>query len=290
MIPPLVVITDPGEDVDDTYALMLAATSKKYALKAVISANEELTEEGIGLIACYVRKLLDAMGRSDVPVYQGESVGNHPFLCKSSLTSRDIKRQNENYLEAVKGLAETYPVVYILGIATLTSIARLKKEAWFDPARFVIYQMGGNLSEEKPEHNIRSDIEAAREVLSSGLNIRLVTSESTFQDTLKVSEEREVWKLAASSDKLVFRLLIENYNAFRAIYGQKFGYFPHLSDALAFSALEEEFVSFSPRKIEVLESGRCILSEKGSEVQVSSPKIEGEKFMTYMLERLSLLK
>ncbi len=291
---PLVIVTDPGEDVDDTFALMLAATSKQYSLKAVISANEDLTEQGIGRVACYARKLLDAMGRSDVPVYQGESLGKHHFLCNGDLNPEDIQKLDIDYLDAVNCLADTYPKVYILGIAAMSSVAYITRAKWFDPNKFVIYQMGGNLipDVQKPEYNIKCDIKAAQDVFHSGADIHLITSDSTFQEPMMVSDESEIFKQVSSlakQGKRVFKLLTQNYHAFRESIGKRWGYFPFLSDALAFSALEKDFVHFSTRKIEVLDTGRTVSSEKGSKVHVSESVVDGEKFMTYLEERLTFL-
>lgn len=291
---PLVIVTDPGEDVDDTFALILAATSKKYSLKVVISANEDVDEHGIGRVACYARKLLDTMGRSDVPVYQGESLGKHRFLCEQDLSPEDIKAKNTNYLDAVKCLADTYPEVYILGIAAMSSIVHIIRAEWFDPSRFAIFQMGGNVQSEiqKPEYNIKCDIEAAREVFQSEAKIHLITSDTTFQAPMMVTDESDIFRQVANiseSGKKVFQLLASNYRAFRETIGKRWGYYPYLSDALAFSALEEDFVNFSLKKIEILGSGRTVVSDKGKKINVSEPVVKGEEFMSYLHTRLAYL-
>ena len=292
--PPLVIITDPGEDVDDTFALMLAATSKQYSLKAVISANEDLNNQGIGKIACYARKLLDAMGRSDVPVYQGDSLGKHPFLCDQELYPEDIQKQNLDYLNAVKSLAVLYPKVYILSIAAMTPLANIVQADWFDSKKFVIFQMGGNFSSDtEAEYNIECDIKAAQQVFSSNVDIHLIPSNSTFQEPMKLNEKSKILELVSSmanKKKRVFELLMQNYQRFREVYGKKYGYFPHLSDALAFSALEEKgFLHFSTKKIEVLDTGRTVPSENNSAINVSDSDVDSEKFLDYLHDRLTNL-
>lgn len=288
-LPPLIMVTDPGEDVDDTFAFMLAATSKKFALKAVISANEDLTPEGIGQIACYARKLLDAMGRTDVPVYQGESLDNHAFLCKIN----DLQKQSDQYLPAVEEIAKSSPKVYLLGIAALTSLAKITKAPWFDPQKFEIYLMGGRIESgaiEKAEYNIKMDYQAAQAVFQSGAHIHMVTCNTTFQSPLQLRQENKAYQAFATQDKPVFQLLKGNYQAFLDNYFVKCGYIPFLSDALTFSALEENFVTFSERKIEVLEGGRTVESDKGAIVQVSNNAVEFEKFIAYLVERMSQLQ
>ncbi len=192
-------------------------------------------------------------------------------------------------------LADTYPKVYILGIAAMSSIARIVRAEWFDPNKFTIYQMGGNIQPDvqKPEYNIKCDIKAAQDVVHSGADIHLITSDATFQEPMMITDESEIFKevsFFAEKGRAVFKLLTRNYRAFRETIGRKWGYFPYLSDALAFSALESSFVSFSSRKIEVLDTGRTVPSENGSNINVSNPVVDGERFMVYLQKRLSLLE
>ncbi|MAG36172.1 MAG: hypothetical protein CL878_08005 [Dehalococcoidia bacterium] len=67
MTVPLLLDTDIGDDVDDAFALLLAARQPAVDLLGVTTVYGPVKERG--LIA---RKLLDTAGRSDVPVAVGE--------------------------------------------------------------------------------------------------------------------------------------------------------------------------------------------------------------------------
>src|SRR5262245_23680130 len=66
---PIILDTDIGSDVDDAYALVLAARSPQLDLRAVTTVHGK-----VDVRAAIARKLLDQMGRRDVPVASGAVV------------------------------------------------------------------------------------------------------------------------------------------------------------------------------------------------------------------------
>ena len=74
---PIILETDIGGDVDDTYALVLAARSPQVNLLAVITAYGN-----VALRSAVSRKLLLLMGQDQVPVARGPEMpldGQQPF-------------------------------------------------------------------------------------------------------------------------------------------------------------------------------------------------------------------
>src|SRR5579871_4091962 len=70
---PLVLDTDIGTDIDDVYALILAAVSPECDLRAVTVVNCD-----VHLRARLARHILDLLGRRDVPVSMGASLSLTP--------------------------------------------------------------------------------------------------------------------------------------------------------------------------------------------------------------------
>ena len=66
---PLLLDTDIGDDVDDAFALLLAARQPAIELLGVTTVYGPVQER-----ALIARKLLDTAGRSDVPVAVGEGI------------------------------------------------------------------------------------------------------------------------------------------------------------------------------------------------------------------------
>ncbi|MDN3507245.1 MAG: nucleoside hydrolase [Simkaniaceae bacterium] len=279
--PPLVIFTDPGKDVDDTFALMLAAESDKYDLRAVISANEDAA----GNVARYARMLLNAMGKEQIPVYQGEPGNRRPhLLCE---VDDAIPKQNEGYLEAIQELSRTSEKVYVLGIAAMSGMAKLTEQTWFDPERFELYQMGGKIG--NWEYNVGGDPKASQKVLDASKDMHFVTSNTTFQKPMQVGRDSQLHQYItrrAKEGNKAFGLLLDNWNAFVTYYDTR-GFFPYLSDALAFSALEKDFVSFEKKKIKIEKSDGFIqLDEAGKEVLLSTETVDTAGFIDYLLKRL----
>lgn len=70
---PLLLDTDIGTDIDDVYALILAAGSPEFALQAVTVVNNDVC-----LRARLARRVLDLMGRPEVPVCPGAAISLTP--------------------------------------------------------------------------------------------------------------------------------------------------------------------------------------------------------------------
>lgn len=68
---PVVLDTDIGTDIDDAYALVFAAVSPEIDLRAVTTANNDVT-----LRARIATRLLKDLGRADIPV----SIGSGPSI------------------------------------------------------------------------------------------------------------------------------------------------------------------------------------------------------------------
>jgi len=282
--PPLVVITDPGEDLDDTFALLLAATSEKFFFAGVISTNEDLTPEGVGRVACYARVLLNAMGREKVPVFQGESHGKHPFLCHEDL--ENLTPQNHDYLSFVKDLSQTHEKVYLLGIGAMTPLAQIANAKWFDSKCFSIFQMGGSL--QRSEYNLKGDIESARIVLTKGNKVCWITSDTTFQQEMQVHPSSAVYKKIDELPQRLAKLMKNNFFRFRQAY-ERLGYFPYLSDAVAFSALETDAVTFVEKKVKLLDDGQIREGLQGTSTLISQ-SVNIQTFMSYLFDRMDHLE
>ena len=181
----LIISTDIGTDIDDAIAVYIAARHPDIDLKAVWVTNGDVDTR-----AKIARKLLNYSG-SRARVLKGEaeplSDKLKPYMHgyeKDFLTPRDQYRSQkwsieENGLEAVMQMIDEEDELYIASIAPMTNLAKLLK-AKPDAAKKIkkVYVMGGRISPDSPEHNVRFDVQAAREVLSSDLNLTIVTTDT----------------------------------------------------------------------------------------------------------------
>ena len=176
---PLLLDTDIGDDVDDAFALLLAARQPAVELLGVTTVYGPVQER-----ALIARKLLDTAGRSDVPVAVGEGItlaGRDPGRVLTSghgyvdLTEWEQLAAALHPQPGVDFLIETVlsapepPVLVAIGPLTNVAAA-LRREPRLARRLQSLILMGGRLGEHADlgEHNFNSDAEATQVVIESG--------------------------------------------------------------------------------------------------------------------------
>jgi inosine-uridine nucleoside N-ribohydrolase len=196
---PVIFDTDLGTDVDDAWALLLAATSPRIDLRAVTVYRRKSDVR-----ARLARKLLNDIGRLAVPVGRGAETtlsGGSTYFGgwegKGYLTPDEpldgVIDDNAASL-IVKTLEQSDRPVTIVTVGGVTNLALAFQQSpacTRKVARLVI--MGGSVhpirigDKELPakwESNLVSDIDAAKFVLEIGLPTTLVPAEVTFHAKL----------------------------------------------------------------------------------------------------------
>ena len=200
---PLILDTDIGDDVDDVFALLLAARCPDVRLIGVTTVFGPAEER-----ARLARLMLELAGRDGVPVAVGarETLNGRDPTGKGGATMVSASRRvgppgsaewvrlgarldkraaAEFIVETV--LASKDPVT-LAAIGPLTNVAAALERAPELVGRLrEIVIMGGRLGEEAPEgeHNFNSDPEATRIVLDSGARLKIGTYEVTRQAQLR---------------------------------------------------------------------------------------------------------
>ncbi|BDP43936.1 nucleoside hydrolase (plasmid) [Deinococcus aetherius] len=207
---PVLLDTDIGTDIDDAYALVLAATAPELDLRAVTTVGgNTFTRAEIAL------KLLKLLGHSaPVAVGSGVPLGKVPWRGwdgyeGEGLDLSDVSwRRDAHPLAAphlIADLAETAhaegrPLTF-LAIGPLTNLAlalQLHPEATRQLAQVV--WMGANFQGFGPEnaraeHNVACDPLAAEVVLQSGLHVTVVGYNVGVQTRLGRADLGELWEL-----------------------------------------------------------------------------------------------
>ncbi len=195
---PLFLDTDIGDDVDDVFALLLAALEPRLSLQCVTTVYGDTAQR-----ARIARKLLQLAGRDDVPVVAGHArtlAGRHPgpvirsaegFVVPpgtaewdalgAALVNRDAV---EVLIEGILAAPEP-PVLAAIGPLTNLGDAFRRAPELAGKVREVVL-MGGRLGPEaaRGEHNVNSDPQATRIVLQSGARLKIGTFEITCEARL----------------------------------------------------------------------------------------------------------
>ena len=181
----LIISTDIGTDIDDALAVYIAARNPSIDLKAVWVTNGDVQTR-----ARIARKLLQYSTRSApktrVLLGEPESLTGEPkpFMHgyeQSFISSKEREQAcrwniEPDGLHGIKQLMDQETDLKIASIAPMTNLARLISERP-DAQNAIkkVYAMACRTG--KLEHNIRFDIQAAREVFKSDLSIVILSGD-----------------------------------------------------------------------------------------------------------------
>ena len=179
---PIILDTDIGTDVDDAFALVMAVKEPEIDLLAVTTVYGD-----VDLRARMAKKLLNLLGKSDIPVAAGQS---QPFFDgKDSYwggwegkgllepLNEPITYDSDNAIDLMYGILKSASEkITLVAIGPLTNLAVLiNNHPDVLPKVKEIICMGGTLKPNDEEWNVQCDPEAAIQLLTSGLPIKLGT-------------------------------------------------------------------------------------------------------------------
>jgi purine nucleosidase len=259
----IVLDTDIGDDIDDAYALALAATLPNAKLLGVTTTYGE-TQKRAELAA----KLLHVYGRDDVPVYagrMGSAKMGRQYEWARGFRSPSLKSE-EAVLFLKRTLDKNPGQVTLVGIGALTNIGDLlTRFPEVKPKIKRIVIMGGsvylgynNQAPPGPEWNIKCDPAAARVVYGSGVPLVMAGLEVTTM--MQFDGERQKQLFAAGNP------LTDALAALTNIWGNGT---PTQFDAVAVAyALGYRFSDAEERHVEIDDSGLTRITDGRPNVTV----------------------
>ena len=211
---PVILDTDIGDDIDDTWALVMLLKSPDLDLKLVTTTCGK-AEYRAKLIA----KLMTIAGRDDIPIALGEGGrdGGGPL----DAWVKDYKlggyrgKVRQDSAAAIADVIESSPIpVTIISIgpshtlaAALKAKPRIASKAFFVGMQGSVFK-GYDGGRAEAEYNVKSNVAAAQQVLSAPWKKITITPLDTC-GRITLSGER-FQKLVQCNDPLV-KALLENY-------------------------------------------------------------------------------
>ena len=168
----VILDTDIGTDVDDLMALALILGSPGIDLLGVTTVYGDTVLRG------RMTKRIAEIAGIDLPVHAGEGAtlsGREVWWAgHEGKLYDDLDRHELEGTDAVGHLVATVcdapGSVDVMAIGPLTNIAAaIEREPRFASSVRHLWVMGGSFSDEEPEHNFRSDAEAAAIVFAAGI-------------------------------------------------------------------------------------------------------------------------
>lgn len=199
-ITPIVLDTDIGTDIDDAYALVLAAVSPELDLRAVTTVNHDTV-----LRARIAKSLLRCMGRDAVPVAAGardpltlgadrgwEGHEGKGIDLSGILPERDVDSRPAPELIAecaAQASAEGAPLT-LVAVGALTNVALALRQYPAEMRKVArVVAMASNFcgfgeAAARGEHNVACDPVALQDLFDFGLPVTLVGLNVTHQTAM----------------------------------------------------------------------------------------------------------
>lgn len=273
---PAILVTDIGTDIDDSWALALALRSPELDLKLVVTDPADTLYR-----AKVAAKLLEAAGRSDVPIAIGDNTGPRdddnktlaPWVAGYNLASYPGKIDSDGVGALIRALREAKEPVTVIAIGPAHSlgIALRRDPSIAAHARLVgmfgSFDRGYDGGPPAAEFNVKVDPAGLRTVLAAPWRDILLTPLDTCGlVALSGPRYHAIW--SATRDPLL-RPLIESYCIFAPRQNwMKCDYFSTRSTTLfdtvaVYLAYSEDLVAVEPIAFRVTDDGRTLRSADG---------------------------
>jgi inosine-uridine nucleoside N-ribohydrolase len=273
---PVILVSDIGTDIDDSWALAFALRSPELDLKLVVTDPADTTYR-----ANVAAKFLEDSGRGDVPIGIGDNSGptGDSFKTLTSWVSGyDIAKYPGKVFQdgvgALIDVVEKSPQpVTVIAIGPVNSLALALKRSPGIAAKCRLVGMYGSFDvgygggPPSPETNVRVNPAGLRSVLSAPWKDILLTPLDTC-GSVSLSGERyhSIW--SATSDPMA-RALIESYCLFAPVQNwMKCDFFTRRSTTLfdcvaVYLAYSEALVEVQTIAFDVTDDGYTRRSESG---------------------------
>lgn len=293
---PVILDTDIGDDIDDTWALIMMLNSSELDIKLITTATGNPVER-----ACIVAKLLEIAGRTDIAIGIGVNPGSD-HVCNQAEWVEDYTLDDYPgivYEDGVDAMAEMIldsdEVITLTCIGPLPNIGEaLRREPRIvENARFVgmhgsIYKGYNGSSTPDAETNVRLFTEDCQQVFQANWDMTI-----TPLDTCGiVSLDGENYQKVYQSDKPLLKALMEN----NKIFAQNCSWMDYtdydskstiLFDNVAvYLTYSEDLLVMEDLNIVITDDGMTKLDPEGKLVHCAVDWKDIIKFKDHLLSRL----
>ena len=289
---PVILDTDIGDDIDDTWALTMLLRSPELDLR-LVTTDYLNTEYRAKIVA----RLLEIAGRTDVPIGIGIRTGSAEGPQAPWVKDFDWSKYKGKVIQdGVQALTDT--IMHSTERVTIISIgpplnlkAALDREPGISRKASFVGMFGcvrrgyDGKSKPEPEWNVKCDVSASRRVLSAPWDITITPLDTCGLVKLEGNRYAEVRE---SRDPLV-RALIENYriwcgrNPERAERASS-----TLFDTVAvYLAISRELLTIEELGIRVADDGMTVIDPGAKKMNCALDWKNLQGFEDFLVKRLS---
>jgi inosine-uridine nucleoside N-ribohydrolase len=267
---PVILDTDLGDDIDDTWALGMLLGTPSLDLQLIVTAHAD-TETKTRLVA----RILQDMERTDVPIGTGVKTSDNEINQAKYLDGFDYnKYPGVVYADGVGKMIELIEAsdepVTICVIGPQSNLPSLLERAPHVAEKVRIVSMAGSVyvgyngaAEPSPEWNVRADVEAARAVFAAPWDITYAPLD--ICGTLRLKGDR--YQTVAESENPLAKTVMANYDIWKNRPHYPEGESSVLFDTVAIYLINNDALcNMKTIKLSIDDQGNTIPDENGRPV------------------------
>lgn len=293
---PVILDTDIGGDIDDTWALAMLLRSPELDLKLAVSDTGDTIYR-----ARIIARMLEVAGRTDVPVGVGlRQPSDGPREHQAGWVEQyDLAAYpgtvHEDGVEAIIRVIMGSPVpVTLICIGPVPNIAAAldREPAIAEKARFIgmhgsVYRGYNGADTPAAEYNVKADIESCQKAFTAGWQEIVITPLDTC-GIVRLKGDR--YQRIARSEDVLMRTVIENYRIWADARGRDddFGVRSSvLFDTVAvYLAFTTRHLVMKRMGVRVDDEGFTVPDEQAREMDVAVDWEDMDAFEEFLVRRL----
>jgi len=298
---PVILDTDIGTDIDDTWALCLVLKSPEFDVRLITcDYPKHRGYQKTVYRAKIIAKLLEAAGRTDIPVGLGSGLKEgggkqrqEPWVADYRLEDYPGTVHEDGVGAMIKTIMESKEPVTIIATGPVSNleVALQREPRIASNARYVgmqgsIYKGHGGKGEPSGEFNVACNPEALQAVFAAPWEKTITPLDTCSVVTLR----GERYKNVRDSDDPLMRALMENYRIWQGLEKGKIpGGSSILFDTVAvyLAATDGELCRMETLPLRVADKGRTVIDqENGHQVTAAVEWRDLDKFKDWMAHRL----
>lgn len=290
---PVILDTDIGDDIDDTWALAMLLKSPEIDLRMLVTDYGN-TEYRARLAAKY----LEAAGRADIPVAIGvhgaDNIGPQgPWAEGYDLTRYPGEVKEDGVGALIDEVMESDEQITLCCIGPMPNIREaLRREPEIaNRARFVgmygsVYKGYGGKAKPDPEWNVRADVEACRAGFTAPWEMTITPLDTCGLVVL----DGERYAKVRDCDDPAIRALIENYRVWAR--GRE-NIDPETHSSTLFDTvavhltMSTQFLTMERVGLRVTDEGHTAIDPSAKQINAAVAWIDLNGYLDYLVNRLT---
>ncbi len=293
---PVILDTDTGGDIDDTFAIAMLLRSPQFDIK-LITTTDGQSDHRAALIA----KLLTAAGRTDIPIGKGAAGHTGTGRLASWVKDFDLSAYKGKIEEdGVQSLIDTVnhssTPITIIAIGPLQTLAAALDRDPSIAARANLVGMQGSVfkgyngaANPQPEFNVKQSIPSAKKVLSAPWRrIAITPLDTCGLPQIRLTGDR-LAALKNSTDSLAQAVLQAHAVWSKVSSPTDLKETSLLYDTVAIYLADRAhpLLTTRPLKITVTDTGMTAVSDNGTTMDVATDWTDVQAYQQYLTETLT---